>query len=116
MSYELAAKLHYKIEDFKIKVCIVDEVQYFRARNTPNGMVLTDLISQMKRCILLTGANLVRKPHEMYTIMKIIRSDLMPSFYEYGYRYCDPRQSFDGIDFTNSGNMYELKKLLEIRI
>lgn len=48
-------------------------------------------------------------------MMKIVRADLMPSFYEFGYRYCDPRQSFEGIDFTNAGNMNELKKLLEIR-
>ena len=39
----------------------------------------------------------------------------MPGFYEFGYRYCDPRQSFDGIDFTNAGNMIEIRKLLEIR-
>jgi SWI/SNF-related matrix-associated actin-dependent regulator 1 of chromatin subfamily A len=70
----------------------------------------------MKRCILLTGCNLIKKPHELYGIMKIIRYDLMPSFYEFGYRYCDPRQSFEGIDFSNAGNMYELKKMLEIRI
>ena len=57
----------------------------------------------------------MKKPHEIFCLMKIVRADLMPSFYEFGYRYCDPRQSFDGIDFTNAGNMKELKKLLEIR-
>jgi SWI/SNF-related matrix-associated actin-dependent regulator 1 of chromatin subfamily A len=45
----------------------------------------------------------------------MIRSDVMPGFYEFGYRYCDPRQSFDGIDFSNAGNMNELKKILDIR-
>jgi SWI/SNF-related matrix-associated actin-dependent regulator 1 of chromatin subfamily A len=45
----------------------------------------------------------------MYNMMKMVRPDLMPDFFEYGYRYCDPRQSFEGIDFSNSGNVNELK-------
>jgi SWI/SNF-related matrix-associated actin-dependent regulator 1 of chromatin subfamily A len=69
----------------------------------------------MKRVILLTGCNLAKKPHELYCLLRMIRSDLMPGFYEFGYRYCDPRQSFDGIDFTHAGNMMELKKLLDTR-
>lgn len=48
--------------------------------------------------------------------MKIVRPDIMPGFYEFGYRYCDPRQSFEGIDFQNAGNMNELKQLLDKRI
>lgn len=48
--------------------------------------------------------------------MRLVRPDLMPGFYEFGYRYCDPRQSFDGIDFTHAGNMNELNKLLDSRI
>ena len=45
----------------------------------------------------------------------MLRPDLMPGFYEFGYRYCDPRQSFDGIDFTHAGNMTELRQLLDKR-
>ncbi len=32
ITYDLAAKLHYKIEDHKFKVCIADEAHYFRSR------------------------------------------------------------------------------------
>jgi len=41
---------------------------------------------------------------------------VVPNFYEFGYRYCDPRHSFDGIDFLNAGNLTELKQLLEKRL
>lgn len=41
--------------------------------------------------------------------MRMVRPDLTPGFYEFGYRYCDPRQSFDGINFGSAGNMNELK-------
>jgi SNF2 family DNA or RNA helicase len=72
MTYELAAKLHYKIEDFKIKVCIVDEAQYFRSRDVPHGKVLMNLIGAMKRVILLTGTNLIKKPHEIYCLLRMV--------------------------------------------
>jgi SWI/SNF-related matrix-associated actin-dependent regulator 1 of chromatin subfamily A len=46
----------------------------------------------------------------------MIRPDLIPSFYEFGYRYCDPRQAFEGIDFDHSSNLTELKKIIDKRI
>ena len=55
ITYELAAKLHFKMEDLKFKVCIVDEAQYFRSRHVSNGKVLINMISAIKRVILLTG-------------------------------------------------------------
>ncbi|CDW78143.1 UNKNOWN [Stylonychia lemnae] len=116
ISYDHAAIMANKIEDYKFKVCIADEAQIFRARESKNGKILINLISNMKRSIVLTGCNLTKKPQEIYSLMRIVRPDIMPGFYEFGYRYCDPRQSFEGIDFTNAGNMIELKQLLDKRI
>lgn len=45
----------------------------------------------MKRVILLTSSKLLRIPKDVYYSMRIIWPDLMPGFYEFGYRYCDPR-------------------------
>ena len=80
------------------------------------GKVIIRIGSEMKRVILLTGDKLLRKPRNLYYLMRIVRPDLMPGFYEFGYRYCDPRQSFDGIDFEHSSNLTELKKILDKRI
>jgi SWI/SNF-related matrix-associated actin-dependent regulator 1 of chromatin subfamily A len=69
----------------------VDEAHYFRSRDVQHCKVLMNLIGAMKRVILLTGTNLLKKPHEIYCLLRMIRSDVMPGFYEFGYRYCDPR-------------------------
>eukprot|EP00347_Sterkiella_histriomuscorum_P001302 403372559 len=114
--YDIAATIPVRIENFGFKVCIADEVQLFKQRETKTNKILIELISKMKRVILLTGSNLTKKPQEIYSMMKMVRPDIMPGFYEFGYRYCDPRQSFDGIDFSNAGNMIELKQLLDKRI
>ena len=69
----------------------------------------------MKRAIILSGTKLFKKPRNLYYILRMLRPDLIPSFFEYGYRYCDPRQSFNGIDFENASNILELKKILNKR-
>lgn len=74
------------------------------------------IVYNMKRVVLLTDFNCLAGPARLHSLAKILRPDLIPNFYEFGYRYCDPRQSFDGIDFTNAGNLTELKQLLEKRL
>ena len=63
----------------------------------------------MKRAILLCGSKLMKKPKELYYLLRMVRPDLIPGFYEFGYRYCDPRQAFNGINFDSFGNYTELK-------
>jgi len=53
---------------------------------------LIPLIAEAKRALLVSGYNFVRRPQEIFNMLKMLRPDLMPGFYEFGYRYCDPRQ------------------------
>ena len=75
------------------KVCIVDEAQIFRAKQyyDKEGKKIVKLVSEMKRAIVLTGVKLLKVPRHLYYLMRMVRPDLMPGFYEFGYRYCDPR-------------------------
>jgi hypothetical protein len=44
-------------------------------------------------------------------MMQMIKPNLInTSFYEFGYRYCDPRQEFEGIYFDYSLNLKDIKK------
>lgn len=74
------------------------------------------IVYNMKRVILLSSIHAVARPAQFYNLAKILRPDIVPSFYEWGYRYADPRQSPEGIDFSNCGNTTELKQLLEKRM
>lgn len=60
----------------------------------------------------MSSIRITEKPVLFYPIAKMLRPDLIPNFMEFGYRYCDPRQSFEGIDFGHAGNLTELKQLL----
>ena len=70
---------------------------------------LMKVVYNMKRVILLSGLNVFQRTSHLHALARIVRPDLVPNFYEFGYRYCDPRQSFEGIDFSNAGNLTELK-------
>ena len=117
-SYEQASRQSQQILAQGFKVAIVDEVQVFKDKLffDGGGKRVVHLVAEMKRCVLLTGYKLLKKPRHLYYLMRMIRPDLMPGFIEFGYRYCDPRQAPSGIDFDHASNLAELKSILRKRI
>ena len=67
----------------------------------------------MKRILLLSGTPILARPNELYNLCRIMRPDIFYSFKEFGLRYCNPRESYFGIDWTGSSNMRELHLMLE---
>lgn len=49
----------------------------------------------------------------MYNLARMIRPDIFNSFKSYGKRYCNPKESYIGIDWNGSKNMKELHLTLE---
>lgn len=66
-----------------------------------------------KRILMLTGTPLLARPSEIYNLLKILRPDVFRSFKEFGYRFCNPKETIFGVDWTGSSNMRELHLLLE---
>mmetsp|Transcript_17360 Transcript_17360/g.21898 ORF Transcript_17360/g.21898 Transcript_17360/m.21898 type:complete len:211 (-) Transcript_17360:2218-2850(-) len=122
VNFDLATHMIWRLQQLQLKVCIVDEAQWFSS-GTKNfdrlpkvNLKLMKVAYDMKRVILLSALNCNASPARLHALAKVVRPDLIPNFYEFGYRYCDPRQSFNGIDFSNVGNLTELKQLLEKRL
>jgi len=44
--------------------------------------------------------------------MRILRPDCFFSFKQFGYRYCAPKESHFGVDWTGSSNGQELHLIL----
>jgi SWI/SNF-related matrix-associated actin-dependent regulator of chromatin subfamily A-like protein 1 len=66
-----------------------------------------------RRILLLSGTPILARPNELYNLLRILRPDIFHSFKEFGMRYCNPRESYFGIDWTGSANMRELHLMLE---
>ena len=80
-----------------MRVCIVDEAQWFSqgSKNMDRlpkiNVNLMKIVYNMKRVILLSALNCLARPARFHSLARILRPDLIPNFYEFGYRYCDPR-------------------------
>ena len=95
------------------KIIIVDEVHFLKSRESMRSKNLVPVLMKTKRILLLSGTPILARPNELYNLIRILRPDVYYSFKEFGLRYCNPRESYFGIDWTGSGNMRELHLMLE---
>ena len=61
----------------------------------------------------MSGTPMLARPNELYNLPRILRPDIYYSFKDFGLRYCAPRESYFGIDWSGSSNQRELHLMLE---
>ena len=71
------------------------------------------LDSRTSRLVLLSGTPALSRPIELYSQISLLMPKLFPYVTDFGMRYCDGKKTTFGHDFAGSGNMEELKVLLE---
>jgi len=112
MSYELAAKKDQELQKHNFNMCIADETHYLKSRDTKRSKALVPILQQSKRVLLLSGTPVLAKPCEIYNILKIIRPDICPSWMDFSQRYCDPKDTRYGKDYSGATCTKELHYLL----
>eukprot|EP00347_Sterkiella_histriomuscorum_P013935 403362793 len=112
MSYDLAQKRHEEIDAKKFKICIADEAHYLKSRDSKRSKHLMPILTKAKRVILISGTPMLSRPYEIYNLMKILRPDIVGSFTEYSARYCNPKETPYGMDYTGNSCTKELHYIL----
>ena len=113
VSYNIAQKLADLIEKMRFQIVIADEAHYLKSRESKRSRSLVPVLNKMKRVLLLTGTPMLGKPNEIFNLIKILRPDIFTKFLDFGVRYCAPKESAYGIDWSGSSNTRELHLLLE---
>lgn len=113
LSYSLAWKMVDVLEDMNFKISIVDEAHYLKSRDSKRSKNLVPILTRSKRILLLSGTPMLARPNEIYNLLKILRPDIFSGFKEFGERYCNPKDTIFGIDWTGSSNTRELHLLLD---
>ena len=112
-SYNIATRLAGIIGRRKFGIIIVDEAHYLKSRDSLRAKNLVPVLMRTKRVLLLSGTPILARPAEIYNTLRILRPDVFYSFNEFGIRYCNPKESYYGIDWSGSKNQRELHMLIE---
>lgn len=113
ISYPLATKLWPQIAKRQFQAIIADEAHALKSRDSQRSKNLIPILSEAKRVILISGTPVLARPVETYNLLKIIRPDLCPTFNSFAARYCAPKKTRYGMDYSGSACTLELHCLLE---
>jgi SWI/SNF-related matrix-associated actin-dependent regulator 1 of chromatin subfamily A len=112
MSYDLAKNVQPALVKKMFKIAVADEAHYLKNKDAKRTMILSPLLMQCKRVVMLSGTPILSKPMEIFNLIHILRPDLFPGFKEFGYRYCEPKHGYFGIDWSGATNTDELHLVL----
>ena len=74
--------------------------------------VLIPILREMKRIILISGTPMLARPEEIFNLLHIIRPDIFTNFMKFAARYCDPKKSRYGKDYSGACHIRELNYLI----
>ena len=66
-----------KKNELKHKAVIVDEAHYLKNYRTERTKIICPFLMEFKRILLLTGTPALARPKELFTILKILRPDVL---------------------------------------
>jgi len=70
----------------------------------------------MKRLLLLSGTPILARPCELFNLLRMLRPDIFNNFFQFADRYCNPKETQYGMDYSGAANIRELHYLLENKI
>ena len=108
----MATKKSEELEKRNFKACIADEAHYLKNRESKRSKNLIPILTKAKRVILISGTPMLSRPVEIYNLIKTLRPDVMSSFSEYASRYCNPKETPYGMDYTGNSCTKELHYVL----
>ena len=108
----MATKRASEIEARAFTCAIADEAHYLKSRDAKRSQQLIPILMKSKRTILLSGTPILSRPVELYNLMKAVRPDLTPSFTIYANRYCNPKDTPYGLDYSGNACTKELHYLI----
>lgn len=116
ISYDLATRRYQELESKKFNACIADEAHYLKSWDSKRSKVLSPILMNSKRVVLVTGTPIISRPSELFNLLRIIRPDIFFAFKEFSLRYCAPRKEKYGMNYKGSSCKQELYYLMNKHI
>ena len=99
----------------KPKAIVVDEVHKIKDNSRQQTKAVTTLVkkSKVKHLIMMTGTPILNNPVEIYNTLKLLNPKVVPPFEWYAQRYCKPKRTCWGWEYTGGSNTKELNNKLK---
>lgn len=100
--------------DMCLELAIFDESQALINDRSNRTIACRMLCQEISHILALSGTPIVSKPVELFPIVNMLRPDveMFSTFGKYTKRYCAPKRTHWGWDFSGSSNLPELNQLL----
>ena len=92
---------------------VPDECQRIKNMESGRSQHCRTLNLEYDNLLALSGTPISLGPVDFFPILNMIAPDVFPSFRDFAFKYCNPRQGYKGQwDFRGASNLEELHKLI----
>lgn len=108
INYDILSKWGPIFKTLNIDCMIGDEATYIKNQQSIRCKAFRQISRDISSVILLSGAPLLNRPAELFSLLNIIDMKSWSNWYEFARRFCDMKQSRWGMDFSGASNTEEL--------
>lgn len=108
INYDIVQGWSDYIRSVKPKVIIIDECHYIKSSKAKRTKAVKKICRGVPHIIALSGTPVLNKPIEIYNTLNLIDRTVVPSFWEYAFKYCNAKRTGFGWDLNGASNTREL--------
>lgn len=111
--YDILHKVLKAVQDHKtIKTLILDEAHKVKNPKALRYKAVKTLSDDTAVLLALTGTPFRNRPRELFYILNLLRPDIFDNYFDFCFRFGDPKTTHFGTTFDGSSNEEELHHLL----
>jgi SWI/SNF-related matrix-associated actin-dependent regulator of chromatin subfamily A-like protein 1 len=93
---------------------VLDECQYLMTRGRKRTKAAQTLVKGAAHVLAMSGTPLLNKPSELWPVLAMVRPDVWGSWRGYADRYCAPRLTPWGMNYSGASHLPELHERLVV--
>jgi SWI/SNF-related matrix-associated actin-dependent regulator of chromatin subfamily A-like protein 1 len=108
INYDILDRWMKYLKTLDINTVVLDESQYLSNRTTNRTVSARTISRKAKHVIALSGTPIINRPVDLFPVVNMVWPKEFSSFWSYAIKYCNPKTTPFGWDFSGSSNLGEL--------
>jgi SWI/SNF-related matrix-associated actin-dependent regulator 1 of chromatin subfamily A len=112
INYNIVQYWAKKLKKIDFKVMILDEAQNVKNNSANRTKVVKAIRKGIPHVMSLTGTPIENKPYEIFNAVNMVDSTVFPDYWDFVWKYCDPKNTGFGWDFSGAKDTDKLHRIL----